>query len=65
MNHIKHCLDLLRQSLMCNADTTLQPYSPDFQGVTPWGYPRMCKDYEQIVRFAEQYRTTDREGFEE
>jgi hypothetical protein len=64
-HHVQHCFDLLRQTLMCNADTTLQPYSPRIKGVTPWGYPRICKDYDQIVEFAELYRTTDRDGFGE
>jgi hypothetical protein len=62
-DHMQHCFDLLRQSLMCNSDTTLQPYSQKFGGVIPWGYPRICKDYAQIKEFAEEYRTTDREGF--
>ncbi|KAI9641745.1 hypothetical protein NHQ30_009601 [Ciborinia camelliae] len=37
--HIRHCIDLLRQSLMCNADTTLELTEPDVNGVHGFGVP--------------------------
>ncbi|PIG83870.1 hypothetical protein AARAC_001829 [Aspergillus arachidicola] len=51
-NHLEHCLDYLRQSVMCSGDVTLEP--PDempkknqspLQG---WGVTHACRSWEQI-----------------
>ncbi|KAK4233593.1 hypothetical protein C8A03DRAFT_19366, partial [Achaetomium macrosporum] len=52
-----HCLDYLRQSLMCNADVTLEDL--DFGegkalgSVTGWGTQHMCRDWERLRYWTE------------
>lgn len=32
--HVRHCLDYLRQSIMCAADSNLEPVNDNLGGVT-------------------------------
>lgn len=58
--HLDHCVDMLRQVVMCSADVTL------LTGVWVEGYPRLsadfntlhkCRDYEAIMRWNEAHAT--------
>jgi hypothetical protein len=60
--HLRHCFDYLRQSLMCGADTNLEPVKEDLGGVTGWGNPRVCRDHEQLVRWAEEWKIGNTSG---
>jgi hypothetical protein len=60
--HIRHCIDYLRQSIMCNADTNLEPIDPDLNGVTGWGFPRKCRDIVQLIGWAQKWRTHNQTG---
>ncbi|KAJ7661184.1 hypothetical protein B0H17DRAFT_898944, partial [Mycena rosella] len=45
--HVNHCFDVLRQSLLCKADTTLIPAgAADQAGVT-----RRCRDWAQVREY--------------
>ena len=46
--HIRHCIDLLRQSLMCCADTTVETKEEGSIGVKGFGTEHGCKDWEQL-----------------
>ncbi|KAL4899983.1 hypothetical protein BDW74DRAFT_183120 [Aspergillus multicolor] len=54
-NHIEHCLDYLRQAVMCAGDVTLEP--PDQrpqEGKSPlqgWGVEHRCRSWEGIERW--------------
>ncbi|KAF7358520.1 hypothetical protein MVEN_00902900 [Mycena venus] len=48
--HVNHCFDLLRQSLLCKADTTLIPVNASSQA----GVTRRCRDWEQVRRFVDE-----------
>ncbi|KAL9099505.1 MAG: hypothetical protein Q9187_009489, partial [Circinaria calcarea] len=63
--HMRHCFDYLRQALLCSADSTLEPFRTDLGGVTGWGFPRVCRNYDELKEWAEARRTNDREGFVE
>ena len=63
--HMRHCFDYLRQALLCAADSTLEPFRTDLGGVTGWGFPRMCRNYDELKEWAEARRTNNREGFVE
>ena len=63
--HMRHCFDYLRQALLCSADSTLEPWHPDLGGVTGWGFPRVCRNYDELKLWAEEMRTNDYEGFVE
>ena len=53
--HIEHCIDLLRQSLMCQADTTIE--ISEHGGVTGFGTKHQCRDFDQLVRWTSKWET--------
>lgn len=62
--HLNHCLNYMRQMILCAADTTLMPateldlsfglgrYEASSDGVV-----HRCRDWTQVRRFVEQHRT--------
>ena len=61
--HIDHCFDYLRQSLMCCGDTALEGGATVFPGevigTDGWGAQHICKNYDDIFKWAEVRRTVD------
>ena len=49
-SHIRHCIDLLRQSLMCYADTTVETREPGLNGVKGFGTEHVCKDWDELYK---------------
>lgn len=49
--HTKHCMDIIRRSLMCQADHTLMPRDNDFEepGV---GQTRQCNNFDALKAWA-------------
>lgn len=43
--HVRHCVDLLRQSLMCNADMTFEVRDEDAGGMHGFGVRHVCRDW--------------------
>ncbi|KAK4695118.1 hypothetical protein P7C71_g2573, partial [Lecanoromycetidae sp. Uapishka_2] len=58
-HHLRHCFDYLRQSLMCMADTNLEPVDFALGGVTGWSFERTCRDFEAVKEWAEVNRAWD------
>jgi hypothetical protein len=56
--HIRHCIDLLRQSLMCNPDLTIEVKNDTVGGVTGFGTMHSCQDWNQLTGWVSQW-----EGF--
>lgn len=54
--HMRHCIDYLRQSLLCAADTNFEPVNTDLKGVTGWGNPRQCRDIIRVLQWTDQWR---------
>ncbi|RDW91740.1 hypothetical protein BP5796_02905 [Coleophoma crateriformis] len=57
--HVGHCLDYIRQSLMCVADTTIEVAvrAPGGRaGVRGWGTEHMCRDYQQLGEWTTQWQ---------
>ncbi|KAJ6535094.1 hypothetical protein B0H19DRAFT_1184944 [Mycena capillaripes] len=48
--HVNHCFDLLRQSLLCKADTTLIPVGASNQTAVT----RRCRDWAQVRAFVDE-----------
>ena len=46
--HVRHCLDLLRQSLMCLADTTVEVQDVEAGGVHGFGVEHKCRDWGEL-----------------
>ena len=59
---MRHCIDYLRQSLMCAADTNLERVDPKLGGATGWGFERRCRDIVRIRDWAEEWRASDSMG---
>ncbi|KAK1473430.1 hypothetical protein CABS01_04092 [Colletotrichum abscissum] len=60
--HLNHCWDYLRQTIMCNADVTLEWRKYNEQVGTGWGYQHQCKDWDAIIAWAEKYRYSNNWG---
>jgi hypothetical protein len=58
-DHLNHCWDYLRQTIMCNADVTLEWHKYNEEVGTGWGYQHQCKDWEAIVSWTERYRDSN------
>lgn len=52
-NHAHHCLNFLRQAILCEADSTLEPVVPSLgQRSVSTKTPRTCKDWEKVYELA-------------
>jgi len=51
-HHSAHCFDYLRQSIMCNADTSLEGKTEAGPG---WGSKHECKDYDAVLAWADDH----------
>lgn len=49
--HIRHCIDLIRHSLMCQPDITVEIKDPDVGGVTGFGTEHVCRDWGQLMEW--------------
>lgn len=47
--HIRHCIDLLRQTLMCNPDTTVEEKDEEVGGVHGFGVQHRCKQWDELI----------------
>lgn len=68
--HVGHCVEYLRQSIMCAADTALEKATVDpttgkpQHGVDGWGVQHVCRDFGEVVKWSEADRASDRQGLE-
>ena len=60
--HIRHCFDYIRQALMCAADTNLEVVDRETHTTNGWGQPKTCRNYEEVIRFAEKYANSSDTG---
>ncbi|GAB1210723.1 hypothetical protein APSETT445_009520 [Aspergillus pseudonomiae] len=60
--HIGHCFDYLRQSILCAADSHLEPTTERVIGNDRWGFQRQCRNYTEIKEWAAQWKVFDIEG---
>lgn len=67
-HHWKHCIDYLRQALICNADVTLENLEMNgdnlLGSVDGWGTTHMCRDWSAILEWVEKNRATDDAGID-
>lgn len=47
--HVRHCIDLLRNSIMCRPDLTIEIKNEKLGGVTGFGTEHQCKDWAQLL----------------
>ena len=53
--HIRHCIDLLRLSLMCRPDTTVEVKNKELGGVTGFGTEHRCRDWSQLMEWTSKW----------
>ncbi|KAM3066196.1 hypothetical protein ACMFMG_012139 [Clarireedia jacksonii] len=53
-DHITHCFDYLRQSIMCTAHTKLEGDSASRGYIKPWGTMHTCANYDEVIDWANQ-----------
>lgn len=60
-HHSRHCLEYLRQSIMCNADTNLENRVVNENGLkeTPGWDVKRCRDYSKTRAWAQSWRAFD------
>jgi hypothetical protein len=60
-HHNRHCLEYLRQSIMCNGDTNIEYRVVSESGVkeTPGWDVKRCRDYNKIQEWAQEWRAFD------
>lgn len=51
--HMNHCIELLRQSLMCTPDLTLEVTNKTLGGVTGFGTEHICVDWGSLLEWVE------------
>ena len=54
--HIRHCIDLIRQSLICKPDTTVEVKNEELGGVTGFGTKHQCRDWDQLVSWTREWQ---------
>ncbi|TVY82084.1 Phenylalanine aminomutase (L-beta-phenylalanine forming) [Lachnellula suecica] len=54
-SHLMHCLDGLRQDIMCNADDTLRYTGPGGFPTPGDGQVRLCRDFEKLEEWSAQH----------
>ncbi|KAF2684867.1 hypothetical protein K458DRAFT_431141 [Lentithecium fluviatile CBS 122367] len=62
LKHGSHCIDYIRQQLMCNPDLTLEPIDLETGAPKDWGVERECVDWEQVAEWAVRERSNDETG---
>jgi hypothetical protein len=50
--HRSHCVEYLRQSILCNADTTLEGETGSWTTSTGWGQTHSCVDFDALMDWA-------------
>ncbi|KAF7912147.1 uncharacterized protein EAF01_001168 [Botrytis porri] len=61
-SHVRHCIDFLRQSLMCCGDSSIERVNSELKGVTGWGTEHMCTNWEELQEWVGERQRLDREG---
>ena len=63
--HVRHCIDLIRNSLICQPDTTVEIKDKEIGGVTGFGTEHQCRDWDQLVSWTTEWQTYQQDPREE
>lgn len=59
--HTRHCFEILRQSVLCHLDMTLEgAQAPVLTGTTGFGHARVCQNRQEAIDWMEKNRVNDR-----
>lgn len=54
VDHRAHCVEYLRQSILCSADTTLEGETGAWAKSTGWGQTHSCVDFDALTEYANE-----------
>ena len=52
--HVRHCIDLLRNSLVCRRDLTIEAKNEELGGVTGLETAHQCVDWDRLVAWTSE-----------
>jgi hypothetical protein len=58
--HIRHCLDLLRQSLTCYPDKTFEEKDEEAGGVHGFGTMHRCKKWDDLLEWTAEVQKSEK-----
>lgn len=59
LNHVSHCVEYLRQAILCNADTSLEGETGAASTSTGWGQMHVCKDFDALLAYGNEHAAWD------
>jgi hypothetical protein len=59
LGHTAHCIEYLRQSILCSGDTSLEGESGTWSESIGWGQNHVCKDYDALIQLANEKAAWD------
>ncbi|KAK5115945.1 hypothetical protein LTR62_000401 [Meristemomyces frigidus] len=63
-DHLSHCFDYLRQTILCHGDTALEglqtTFGPEVGGSDGWNTQHVCRRYEEVYQWLEGKRIDER-----
>lgn len=63
--HILHCIELLRQGVMCTADTSIEVKVPHTKNVESFGAVHECKNWGQLLDWTIKWSAEEKVESEE
>ncbi|KAF7938997.1 uncharacterized protein EAE98_001333 [Botrytis deweyae] len=60
--HITHCVELIRNALICRPDTTVEVKDLESNGVTGFGAEHLCVNWNQLVDWVSEWEDYDKPG---
>ncbi|KAI1387568.1 uncharacterized protein F4822DRAFT_286952 [Hypoxylon trugodes] len=62
LKHGRHCIEYIRQNLMCNPDLNLEPIEGGTGNLKEWGIQHQCKSLLALSKWSYEMRASDNEG---
>lgn len=59
--HIRHCIDLIRHSLMCQPDLTVELKEEELGGVRGFGTKHQCQNWDQLITWVSKWEDYDQD----
>lgn len=56
-SHVQHCIELLRQVMVCQPDLTLEIKDEVHGGVQGFGTEHQCRNWDQLMSFTTEWET--------
>lgn len=53
--HVRHCVDLIPNSLICRPDLTIETKNEELDGVTGFGTEHMCVDWTAVIAWTSKW----------